>query len=68
MKINDSKYKGVSQVRVKGRYIYWKTAGWANGRSFFGLYDTEREAAIAYDKKMIESGREPVNILKPNQQ
>jgi hypothetical protein len=65
MKIKDSKYKGVSQVRIRGCYIYWRTAGWANGRSFFGLYDTEREAAIAYDVKMIETGMEPVNILKP---
>lgn len=28
-------------------------------------YVTEREAAIAYDLKMIELGKEPVNILKP---
>ena len=28
------------------------------------LFETEREAAIAADKKLIERGFEPVNILK----
>lgn len=29
------------------------------------IRDTEREAAIDYDKKLISLGRDPVNILKP---
>lgn len=29
------------------------------------LYDSEREAALWYDKKLIEFGEQPVNILKP---
>lgn len=62
--INKSKYKGVTQIIEQGKYIYWRTSGSINGRRFTGIYDTEKEAAIQYDKKMIENGKEPVNILK----
>lgn len=37
-----------------------------NGKNYKSrLYDTEREAALWYDKKLIEFGEQPVNILKP---
>lgn len=62
--IYKSKYKGVSQVLDSGKYIVWRTSGSINGRKFTGTYSTEKEAAIQYDKKMIENGKEPVNILK----
>ena len=29
-----------------------------------GPYDSERDAAIAYDKYLISKGKSPVNILK----
>jgi hypothetical protein len=60
-------YKGVMYAR-KGRwdkkYTWFAVCvirGIVNWRS---VHETEREAAIAYDKKMIELGKEPVNILK----
>ena len=61
-----SKYVGVEWNRSKSRFFGWR-ARWYDTK--FGTYwskwcDTEREAAIAYDIKMIELGRPPVNILK----
>ncbi|NOQ49536.1 MAG: hypothetical protein GQ553_02590 [Nitrosomonadaceae bacterium] len=61
-----SKYRGVSKdaraVRLKwhARYHNRKV-----GRTWKTWHATEREAALAYDKKMIELGKPPVNILKP---
>lgn len=63
MKIEDSKYKGVSKVIEQGKYIFWRCDGCVNGRKFCSSHDTEREAAIAYDRKMLENGKEAVNIL-----
>lgn len=61
-----SKYKGVT-FNSSG----WKNAkGWVmqftNKESGYRVqkrFDDERQAAIAYDKKRIENGLEPVNIL-----
>ena len=61
-KIGKSQYKGVSRVKTP-EGLMWLSTGTVNGLQFVGKYDTEREAAINYDRKMIESGREPVNIL-----
>lgn len=72
-----SKYKGVSKL-VHGDSSYekhnkkpWRATLAIKGefsKQWFSSYcKTEREAAIAYDKKMIELGRPPVNILKPVQ-
>lgn len=59
-----SKYKGVSLMRFSGKYYYWTAQGvTARGRRWQKRCNTEREAAIAFDKKMIELGREPVNVL-----
>ena len=60
-----SKYKG---VHLNKKYSGFKRL-WA-ARYNGGEYRwtkccmTEREAALAYDIKMIELGKEPVNILK----
>lgn len=35
-----------------------------NGRISSKFFDTEREAAIAADVKLIELGKQPVNVLK----
>ena len=56
-----SKYKYVYAIKFKGEVIYRSyitRLKWAN------YFLTEREAAIAVDKKLIEKGKEPVNILK----
>lgn len=59
-----SKYKYVSQVTENGkkrwRGTFFVKGGKGNGKSF----ETEREAAIFVDKKLIEIGKDPVNILK----
>ncbi len=58
-------YKGVYWVRGwGGRRIYWNARGSINGRGFSIFDKTERGAALKYDKKMIENGKPPVNILK----
>jgi len=61
-----SEYKGVGfnkpqKENQKGWYSHmWLKDGTRWRANFF----TEREAAVAYDVKMIELGKEPVNILK----
>lgn len=63
-KIQDSKYKGVSKV-TNGRKEYWMTQYRTGNHRWEKHCDTERQAAIAFDKKMLEIGKEPVNILVP---
>ena len=53
------KYKYV-QVEYKNEKTYYRL--WMNGYTK-KCYKTEREAAIAADKILIEQGKEPVNIL-----
>ena len=56
--IGKSKYKYVSQIELSTGE-WWRGAIYGNGKSF----RTEREAAIYIDKRLIEKGKEPVNIL-----
>ena len=56
--IGKSKYKYVSQIETAGN-VWWRGVIYGNGKSF----KTEREAAIYIDKRLIEKGKEPVNIL-----
>jgi hypothetical protein len=63
--IEKSKYKGVAKIMQEGKYIYYRCSGNVNGRKFHSIHETEREAAISYDKKMLENKREAVNILIP---
>jgi len=62
MYIGKSKYKYVT-CHKSNRELYWRGVffknGYGNGKSF----KKEREAALYVDKKMIEQGKEPVNIL-----
>lgn len=71
--IKSTLYKGVASnemrdglMRRLGRQyiarLTYKGQPWASAR-----FDTEREAALTYDKKLIELGEQPVNILKPKQ-
>ena len=71
-----SQYTGVTKAiyndssREKSNNKPWEAYGRSNGehgRQWRSRWKTEREAAIAYDKKMIELGRPPVNKLKPVQ-
>ena len=61
------KYKGVSRVYQDNKYV-WVAKSYCNYTNWQKFTDTEREAAIAYDKHMIKMGRSPVNILKPKAQ
>ena len=61
MKHKKSKYRYVQGlVNRKTERIRWVVRMQGIGRSGF---DTEREAAIAADKILIQRGKEPVNIL-----
>ena len=57
-------YKGVYRHMSSGRWLYWMACGSINARHFTIHSKTERGAALKYDKKMIENGKNPVNILK----
>ena len=59
-----SKYKGVSLIRRTGRwYASSKISGTSTG---LGLYDTELEAAIAYNAHVLELGLHTVYLNKLN--
>ncbi len=55
-------YKGVYWRVTGGKYKFWFAAGSINGKHFAIYAKSEREAALKYDKKMIENGKDPVNI------
>jgi len=57
--IGKSKYKYVSQIELSTG-VWWRGAIFGSGKNF----RTEKEAAIYIDKKLIEKGKEPLNILK----
>ena len=60
-----AKYKGVSLNRKAGissTNNACKYQAYYKGKR--SLHRTEKGAAIWYDKKLIEDGKEPVNILK----
>ncbi len=58
-RISGSKYQFVAlYITSKGKKR-WRACVFGNGRYF----DTEREAAIAIDLKLISKGKKPVNIL-----
>ena len=57
-------YKGVYFHIVGGKYLKWMVSGSINGIRFNIGCNTEREAALKYDKKMIENNKQPINILK----
>lgn len=67
-----SKYKGVSfRAKAGGRTAkkpWVAKCTLKDGSRWVSPYrETEREAAIDYDKKLIEQGKPPVNILKPKE-
>jgi len=61
-----SKYKGVSKYSNRDkREKPWKSA-YTNKKTGFretSQHETEKQAAKAYDIKLIKNGLEPVNIL-----
>ena len=59
-------YKGVYKAKRPsvGSAECWVASGSINGVRFNTHSPTERGAALKYDMKMIENGKEPVNILK----
>ena len=59
-KYEKSKYKYVDKM-TKNDKVYFRRLGmFGKGHK---CYSTEREAALAADKLLIEKGKEPVNIL-----
>lgn len=63
-KIRPSKYKGVCFVETKDN-MPWMMRFNHNGMACIKRYTNERDAAMAYDLKMLELGLSPVNIYKP---
>lgn len=63
IQITKSKYKGVDYVIIEGKYKKWRCCGSVNSRRFNFTCETEREAAILYDKMMLQNGKQAVNIL-----
>lgn len=66
--MKSSKYKGVYKWRKKNQKEAWIARYYnydTKGMKYIGKYNTERDAALAYDRKMISMGKSPVNILKP---
>jgi hypothetical protein len=57
------KYKGVALYYASTKEM-WRYQLKINNTRFTGLYETEKEAAIAYDMKLIDNGKQPVNVLK----
>jgi len=55
------KYKYVFLYETKDKKQRWGAMIYSNGVYF----DTEREAAISIDKKLISKGKKPINILIP---
>ena len=54
-----SKYKYVALFKTKEGVDRWVATIMGNTKS----YDTEKEAALSVDKKLINKGKDPVNIL-----
>lgn len=64
IKTKSSIYKGVYKSIIGGKYERWIASGSNAGRRFIINAKNERDAAFRYDMKLIEIGKEPVNILK----
>ncbi len=64
--IGKTQYKGVAEETKDGKtfFIARKTH---KGIRWMKICETEKEAAKAYDIRLIELGLQPVNILKPKQ-
>jgi len=73
MKNKTSNYIGVFKTKsVQGTSSFikytnnkpWRAQIIKKGKKWQRCYETEREAAMAYDLKLIELGYPPVNILR----
>lgn len=67
--MKEKKYKGVrsrNRDRNGNKVLKYYASISTNALKWYGRHrNTEREAAIDYDIKLIELGKNPVNILKP---
>jgi hypothetical protein len=60
--IGESKiYENVTSYLIKGEQLKYKAS---QGKYQKSGFETERQAAIWVDMRLIEAGKEPVNILK----
>ena len=55
-----STFKHVGVCEFKGKRYYRATIGRYQWNC---IYETERQAAVAVDRKLLEKGEQPVNVL-----
>lgn len=59
------RYKGVYKKKKMKRFVYFYAKHKHEGKEWTsGYYKTQRDAALAYDKRLISLGLEPINILR----
>lgn len=63
MEKTKTEYKGVYITTRNGKYKAIYLCIDIKNKRYRGYYDTLKEAAIAVDKRLIENGMPPVNIL-----
>ncbi len=61
---SSEKYKYVALYMTAAGKERWKANFERGAGRTSKVYDTEREAAMAIDMRLIEDGMEPINILK----
>ena len=60
-----SKYKGVYWRKERNKWILsiWKTENGKKIRRYYGSYDTEEDAGLAYNNHILENGLEKIYVL-----
>lgn len=63
-RIPSKSFKNVRRVLLRDNRVYFLADISVKGKRLQAYYETEREAAIAVDKVLINAQKPPVNVLK----